>query len=129
MFLYALFVGIDPAIVGFKKDLINETPELFDFYFNYNNLEFSEEWDFIFLGLYRKGLLGKCLPKFKKNKLPSLKPWKFYCDFFFWLKPAINAPAVYQTQMMAIFKKEMSQFKQEVLDNKRWLKPLVLKII
>jgi hypothetical protein len=82
-------------------------------------LEFSEEWDFIFLGLYRKGLLGKCLPKFKKNKLPSLKPWKFYCDFFFRLKPAINAPAVYQTQMMAIFKKEMSQFKQAVLDNKR----------
>lgn len=115
MFLFSKFCSIDPASIGFKKDLFNET-SIFDYYFDkdIHKRSSSQEFDLAFYNLYKRGLLGKYQDRFKKTKIAQLEPQEWYRNFFFNLKEAPNLPATYKDGLIKIFSEELESFAKAI---------------
>lgn len=112
MFLFARCCDINPAAIGFKKDLFKE-PNAFNHYFGKEiKSGSSEELDFAFYWLFKNNVRSPYTAKFKKNKLARLLPWQNYRQHFTSLKPAGNLPKKYEKKMLNIFNRELGSFKK-----------------
>jgi hypothetical protein len=111
MYLFARCCDIDPNAIGFKKDLLR--PELFSHYFGaVYKTGFSFELDFAFYVLYKRHVAGSALELFEREKLPHLKPWRDYWEYFTALKPDMNLPDAHKAKMVSIFSQELARFRE-----------------
>lgn len=115
MYLFAKVCDIDPSSIGFKKDLLNEKG-LFSNYFGAESKSgSSDELDFCFYVLYKKGVKSPYVELFKKQKLAGLKPWKtHYWPLFTHMQPHLNLPPAHKNDMEHIFTEELSLFKKKI---------------
>ena len=114
MYLFAMCCDIDPRSIGFKKDLLQD-PGLFSHYFGtVYKTGFAFELDFAFYVLHKKHIAAPVVELFERDKLPHLRPWSEYRDYFTSLKPDLNLPDAYKEKMVSIFSQELARF-QEIL--------------
>jgi len=112
MYLFALGCGIDPASIGFQENLL-ERKDLFSHYFG---TEFKtgalQDLDFAFYLLLKKGIDSPLVRQFETQKLPHLKPWSWYRNYYTSLQPEENLPLESRDRLLSIFKEEIRQFEQ-----------------
>jgi hypothetical protein len=112
MFLFALCCEIDPYKIGFKKNLLRERG-LFSHYFGKKAATGSiQELDFCFYWLYKKKFKSPLMKIFEKERLPKLKTWNWYRNYYSSLHPAENLPPDYEEKIKAIFEEEIKKFSQ-----------------
>ncbi len=110
MYLFALCCDIDPASIGFQKNLL-EREDLFSHYFG---TEFKtgalQDLDFAFYALLKKGIDSPLVKRFKAEKLPHLKPWEWYRSYYSSLQPEENLPPAHRDRLLSIFREEIRAF-------------------
>lgn len=114
MFLFARALSLEPARLGFLQDLMQRRGAFPHYFGSASATGAPFELDFAFLAAARKGALGVYQRTFGSKKLPTLFPWKHYLDYFSSIHPALNLPPGYERQVMAIFRKELSDFRASV---------------
>lgn len=112
MYLFARTIGLDPASIGFKKDLLNE-PGLFDNYFG-KVIESGNKYelDFCFYSLLKRGDTSLYVKKFEKTRLNKMQPWVDYYNHFTAIRPWMNLPEKYDKKMLKIFQTELDGLKK-----------------
>ncbi|MBI4975666.1 hypothetical protein HZC20_03230 [Candidatus Peregrinibacteria bacterium] len=112
IFLFAQCCGIDPYKIGFKEDLLRDR-NLFPHYFGKESKSGSiQELDFSFYSLCGKKDKSPLTKLFETQKLPSLKPWLFFREYYGRLKPELNLPKEYRQTMRKIFSEELKNFSE-----------------
>ncbi len=112
MYLFARVVGLDPATIGYKKDLLNE-PGLFENYFGKDHKSGSSyELDFCFYALAKKGNTSKYVERFRKEKMSKMPPWSTFYKHFTSIRPWLNLPAKYDKKILKIFTSELNHLKK-----------------
>lgn len=111
IFLFAKACGIDPYTLGFKKDIFKKT--MYRDYFD-KTLESGSflELDFAFYAAYKRGIKHPLITLFKNEKLPDLKPWKWFRNYYTSLRPEENLPEAYRAKLQTLFLQELKQFKK-----------------
>jgi hypothetical protein len=110
MYLFARACGVDPASIGFKRDLLQDE-KLFSHYFGTVYKSGSEqELDFAFLLAHKRGVQAPVIQKFASEKLPHLNSWKWFRNHYIHLKPELNLPEKYREHMLKIFEAELKSF-------------------
>lgn len=111
MFLLSRCCEIDPHGVGFKKDLLKKN--LFQHYFGKEVKTGSpKDLDFSFFILHKRKFKDKLILEFKKKKLKSILPWRWYRDNYTQLKESPNLPEKYRRKILAIFSEELRDFER-----------------
>ncbi|MFA5134979.1 MAG: hypothetical protein WC505_04315 [Patescibacteria group bacterium] len=114
MYLFARAFGIDPAAVGFVGDPFRE-PGIFSHYFGRDRETGSnQELDFGFYSLWRRKVQTPFDRDFKMKKLPHLKPWQHYRNFYTTLKPARNLPPPYEKRLLRLFSSVLKQLRKNL---------------
>jgi hypothetical protein len=112
MYLFARTIGIDPASIGFKSDLLNE-PGLFNNYFGREIKSGNKyELDFCFYTLWKRGDNSLYVKKFAKTRLKQMMSWKKYYQHFTSIRPWLNLPEKYDKKMLKIFQEELDHLKE-----------------
>jgi len=114
MFILARACGVDPYKIGFVEDILQKKG-MFDHYLGTKYATGSAfDLDFAFYSAMKKGFKSPYIDKFKKLRLPKMKPWRWYVDHFTKIKPHINLPEKYHDKMIKIFNEELEAFRKEV---------------
>ncbi len=112
MYLFARVINLDPATIGFKKDLLNQ-PGLFENYFGKVMSSGNRyELDVSFYTLYKRGDRSHYVKLFEKTRLKTMAPWKKYYSHFTTMRPWQNLPEEYASQMLDIFQEELDSLKK-----------------
>jgi len=115
MYLFAIACGIEPKSIGFSEDLLQKTG-MFNHYFGTEyETGSSDELNFAFYVLSKKKVSSPYVTLFEQQKLPSLKPWDWYVDFFTSLQPEQNLIPVAKERLVSIFSSELTDFRAYLL--------------
>ncbi|MFA5076312.1 MAG: hypothetical protein WC480_02750 [Patescibacteria group bacterium] len=114
MFVFARACGLDPQKIGFKKDILQSSGYFKHYFDNKDTLATDQELDFIFYLLSKKGLTSPYIKKFQKERLPKLRSWNWYHNYYSGIKSSINLPAPYRNKIIKIFSQEMANFEKRI---------------
>lgn len=115
MYLFAAACGIEPASIGYKKNILQEPGHFKNYFGKECKTGSSTELDFAFYALYRRNYQSPYVSKFINQKLKHLKPWKWYLNYYCNQKKALNLPIAYEKRMLKIFASELADFKKAII--------------
>ncbi|HAT03556.1 MAG TPA: hypothetical protein DCS29_02140 [Candidatus Magasanikbacteria bacterium] len=115
MYLFASAFGVDPSAIGFKKNLLIK--EMFKDYL-FSSLESGDpkDLDFAFYTLLQKKVQNEVVDLFKKKRLPHLKSWSWYVDYYTSLRTMHNVPSVHASKLMSVYRKGLKEFRSYLLN-------------